>query len=103
MGKCNADVFVTGALVRHAGVLRRGRESTEAGGHAGDVDLLVHVCSYVMRHGCLMLCMACGFWLKSATDPSDPHHRELQTILSRLEDDVLAPYVLPGNKLSRDM
>jgi len=36
-----------------------------------------------------------------ALDPSDPKHRELQAILSHLEDDVLGPYTAPGNHQSQ--
>jgi len=41
--------------------------------------------------------------LTPSLDPTDPHHKELQQILSRLEDDMLGSYVLPGNMLSRNM
>lgn len=34
--------------------------------------------------------------------PSEPNHERIQEILSELEDGMLAPYVTPGNMLSRN-
>lgn len=36
-------------------------------------------------------------------DPSTPNHAAAQRVLFRLERHTLAPYELPGNRLSRDM
>ena len=34
--------------------------------------------------------------------PSDPKRKEIQAILSNLEDNILGPYEAPGNRISRD-
>lgn len=41
-------------------------------------------------------------WILTPTDPSDPDYKELQTILSHLEDDILMPYATAGTLLTRD-
>jgi hypothetical protein len=38
-----------------------------------------------------------------SSDPSTPSATEVQRILSHLEDDILAPYVLEPNRISREL
>lgn len=62
------------------------------------MDLLVYILPWVSSIDiCLSLSSS-----NACPDPSDPKHKELQAILSHLEDEILGPYEQSGNRLSRE-
>jgi trans-aconitate 3-methyltransferase len=87
-------------LVRYEGLLVAGSTFGQARRNGSALDQVFPVLPYVLR---ALLVVHLYMQTKLYTDPSTKNAEAVQKVLSHLEDDILGPYELPANNLSRTM